>query len=482
MPSLFASLCLFLSFQYACAVVLKPVVQRTDDGLLSKRATLSDLDLQSSTNLYWGASGDASGTPSLPTTFIAAAWTDLIRIANPDAVLANFTIYTPDDHENILSMEKFSGMLSAVSCSNTALQLSFKDDSDFDYAQRIWDWVNAHNNNSFVLVTGQGDCGANTDREPFRVNSIVYDTSGRTANLQGIALTWASAAHTYDLHVGHISAPGSGVSRRDYTKDWSLDFAHNFSTSKTWSKGPFSIGLDASGSGVAGEFDFELDVKTTVFVPTDVVVKLQPKGVSATAMAKLSLSGDLPDSSFGESVNVLSITLDEFQIPKILQIGPTLDIALGILAGPISGGASVTGGVTVSIPDSAIIELDLLHSSNNQFSGWTPSGEILPWEVDANVSGTVQVYAEPDLNLEASILDYGYEIGLGMKLPYVQAELDALYSSTGACPSNSLPHHIFGVKLTPEIGASLFIEASKANDLGDPLFNKTIAVSFPSRR
>ena len=358
------------------------------------------------------------------------------------------------------------------------MQLTFKDDDALDYAQRAWDPVNKNGNHSFVMVAGQGHCGSNTDRQPFQVNSVVYDTTGRTAHLQGAAQNWTQAAHTYDMHVGHVTIPGSGVSRRDYTKDWSVDFAHEFTGSIKLSKGGFGIGLDSSGSNTAGEFDFELDIKTTLGIPHDATAKIQPKGVSATAKVTLSVSGDLPDTKFGKSITVLSIPLDGLEIPGgILDIGPNLDINLGLTVGPLSGSASVTGGATVTIPDDAVLEIDLLDPSNNQFSGWNPSASILPWSANAKIAGSVQVFAEPDLDLKAEILDHGYQIGFGLKMPYVNAELDGIVSPTGACASNPLPHHIYGVQISSAIGAQLQLDASKVNDVGDPLFSVSLAVS-----
>ncbi|KAF2231256.1 hypothetical protein EV356DRAFT_579364 [Viridothelium virens] len=453
MTTLFKSLCLLLFVPHAYTTVLKPVVPTHGDGTLVKRAALSNLELQNATDLYWGAPADS------------------------DALLANFTVYTPDDDESILPLENFSNMLSSVDCNDTSIQLTFKDDETFQYAQSAWNWVNTHDNHSFVMVAGPGDCGLNADREPFQVNNIAYNIPERTASLSGNAQNWTSAAHTYDLHVGHISTPSSPISRRDYSKDWTVDFNHELNNgSINLSKGAFSIGLESDGSGTKGEFDFELDIKTHFFEFKGFTAKLQPKGVSATAKLGLTVSGDLSDTGFSKSVTVLSVPLDGIEIPGgILDIGPNLDIDLGMSVGPLSGSAGVTGGMTVSISDDALLELDLLDSSNNKFSGWTPSVDILPWQANATISGSVEIFTQPNLNLKAEVLEHGYEIGLDLKMPYVNATLEAIISTTGACPSNPSPHHKDGVRLDSSIGAQLLVQANKVNDDGDPLFKIDLA-------
>ncbi|KAI9664752.1 MAG: hypothetical protein M1821_006200 [Bathelium mastoideum] len=431
-------------------MVLVPITPRLGDDSLSKRAVFSTLDLQNSTEFYWGTS------------------------ATSNAALANFTVYMPADNEYILSMEKFSGMLNAVDCSNTSMKLKFKDEQAFDYARQVWGWVNGNNTRSFAMIAGPGDCRSNLDRQPFQVNNIAYEMTATTAILQGSVQKWTSIAHTYDLHVGQFSVPGSNLSRRDEDKDWKLDFAHDFAKSIKRSEGAFSLGLDSSGSKTTGQFDLEIDVKTKLLDPKNITAKLQPRGVGATAQLKVSVGGDLPGTNFGDSLTVLTFPLDGIGIPDILNIGPTLEIDLGFNAGPISGNTAVTGGANVSIPDNAVLELDLKDPSKHQFSGWNPSVATLPWQADANISGQVQVYAEPQLNIEAKILDLGFKFGLDLKMPYVDADFTAMTSKTGACPSKTIPH-IFGVQFNSSIGAQLSLSASKANDDADTLFNNTIA-------
>lgn len=76
----------------------------------------------------------------------------------------------PGDHENILSMEKFAGMLTSVECTPQDMTLGFEDDTSFVYAQKVWDWVNGADNHTFLMVAGKGDCGNNAYRIPYLVS------------------------------------------------------------------------------------------------------------------------------------------------------------------------------------------------------------------------------------------------------------------------------------------------------------------------
>ena len=79
------------------------------------------------------------------------------------------TVHMPDSHENILSMERFRDLLASVSCTQTSMDLTFKDASSYTYAKKVWEWVNNANHYQFTLVAGAGDCQWNQDRMPFVV-------------------------------------------------------------------------------------------------------------------------------------------------------------------------------------------------------------------------------------------------------------------------------------------------------------------------
>lgn len=58
----------------------------------------------------------------------------------------------------------------------------------------------------------------------------------------------------------------------------------------------------------------------------------------------------------------------------------------------------------VDISDEAIVNVDLVNSQNNKFSGWTPKFSVIPPTLSARVQGSALAFAEPSVKLEASAL------------------------------------------------------------------------------
>jgi len=321
-------------------------------------------------------------------------------------VFGNLTVYMPADHENILSMEKFYGMLKSVQCTDQGMTLQFMDDSTFAYAQRVWDWVNGVDNHTFVMVAGAGDCGTNTHRQPYLVSKIAYDEAQNIARLTANMRDWQTIAHTYELQVGHVPLPDATgpQAKRDITKDLSLDVSTSFPFSFKDTFDGLTSTLECTKCGTTGAIAIELKISQKLFVPTGASIRISPKGVSAQAQIKLTESGDLSESKTFQKT-VATIPLDSITIPGgILNIGPNLDVDVGFEISSISGSASISSGATISLSDSAILELDLLNPLKNQFSGWTPSVDPIPLEVDAKVSGGVSIFAEPSLKLVAEAI------------------------------------------------------------------------------
>jgi hypothetical protein len=324
------------------------------------------------------------------------------------AVFGNLTVYMPGDHENILSMEKFSGMLKSVDCTPQGVTFQFKDRAAFAYAQRVWDWVNGADNHTFVMVVSAGDCGAekNQHRQPYVVSNIAYDESHDTAYLNATAEDWKAIAHTYDLQVGHVPLPDDiGLWARDISQDLSLPVTTSFPLSISVPIDDFTTSLACSDCGTTGSISFELKVSMAAFVPTDVTIRMAPKGVSAKAQLTLTESGKIQGLKTWDSPPLVTIPLDSITIPGgIVDIGPSLKVTFGIGFSDISGSASITSGVIVNLRDTAVLEIDLLNPSNNQFSGWAPSISPLPLTINSEISGGITAYFEESFDLTAQVL------------------------------------------------------------------------------
>src|SRR5215469_9970806 len=129
----------------------------------------------------------------------------------------------PGDHENILAVSNFRSWLKQIRCTIRSVTLTFNNNDAYSYAKEAWQWVNVENNNTFALITGAGDCGWNTVRQPFTIFTISFDDRSNAIYLQGNASTWENIAHTYELWVGKTP---STFARRNIDKSLTIDFNH----------------------------------------------------------------------------------------------------------------------------------------------------------------------------------------------------------------------------------------------------------------
>ncbi|KAH7383947.1 hypothetical protein BKA66DRAFT_609023 [Pyrenochaeta sp. MPI-SDFR-AT-0127] len=449
-------------FQYFCNVLLFSalhidlVVGKTlvplrsgGSGRNSKRQERSGLDLLSAETFLWG---DEDG-----------------------AQIASLTVDMPGASEYILSMEHFDGMLEATVCSNTSISMTFEDDATFAYAQRTWDWVNGADNHSFVMIAGPGDCGNNTDRIPFIISTIKYDEVTNTAALTARRSTWRTIAHSYDLVVGSVGpkqSDSSNLEERDISKTTSIDFSHSLPFSLAVSSGPLEAKLACTNCRTTGQFNIEFRISQTAFIPTGASMKLTPRGVSATGQIKLTGSGELV-SPITKTFDLLSIPISALNIPGVLEFGPFLAVAVGAKLSPLTLSGGIQAGAKATLSDNAILNMDLLNPAANSFSGWLPQVETMGVTVDASVTTTFAVFLQPSIEIRAEALGKGFEIGLNMKIPNVNAKITAISSPSGACP-NSTPKTKAGVKIGTNIGAQLNVQALRKGQ-SDPLFTVQLA-------
>lgn len=390
---------------------------------------------------------------------------------NSNAAIATLTLYMPGETENVLSMEKFDGMLASVECKNDSIAMTFEDDATFAYAQRVWDWVNGADNHSFVMVAGPGDCGNNTNRMPFVITALQYDEAANKATLAATQSDWITVSHSYDLVVGSVAQTPGDLRARDISKTSSIDFNHDLTGSFALGIGNLEARVACLNCSTAGQFDMEFKISQKFFVPTGASMKFSPKGVSAIAQLKLSGSGTITDS-LTKTFDILSIPISGIKIPGVLDLGPFLTIAIGAELSAISLTAGVTSGATGALSDDAIVEMNLLDPTENKFSGWMPTIDILDVTVDASISGGVAVFLQPSLELKAEALGTywcplrlravqadectgkGFEIGLNMKIPNINAKLTAIACKCPlmrhfAIPSNVLTHRQPNPALVP---------------------------------
>ncbi|KAF3028663.1 hypothetical protein E8E15_010708 [Penicillium rubens] len=382
---------------------------------------------------------------------------------NGHKTLANLTVDVGDDEANIVSMEKFGHLLKSVDCTDNGMVVEFEDTRAFGYTQRGWQWVNDDDDRKLILVMGSKQCGWNSHRTPFIVSSIAFDKPSLKAKLSGVVTDWKRLFRNYEITVG--KAPESSTSRRDWDSEASLSFNHKFPSANRYL---FPVGISP--------WIFH----TTYGTPKSASITLSPNGVSASLTPRLGLSGNITNE-IADEFELISIPVQGISIPGgVLELGPEVVFSFGYQIGPVRGSAGISSGVTLSLEDSAELEIDFL-SPDVSAGGWTPQVETEPMEMDAKIEAGAEIYTKAEVQFSASILDQGYEAGVNLK-PYLGANIAVSTDKGLGVDVNlgaDLGAHIAagGTKacLTPRAGVSLNVDIAEVDTPEDPVIEKTIA-------
>ena len=131
-------------------------LERRDD-----KEDFSDLDPKTQAELIYGTPG---GLYSLTCKVLSSHILDSGQL-----ILANVTLYGEDGLE-IVMMERFEGLTSAVDCSSEGdgqLSLSFKSQDAYKHALKQWDFINQSDNGTFLLIANHDGCGPDGERQAY---------------------------------------------------------------------------------------------------------------------------------------------------------------------------------------------------------------------------------------------------------------------------------------------------------------------------
>lgn len=304
-------------------------------------------------------------------------------------------------------MERFKGMLTSVKCTQTSMTLAFKNDKVFEYAKKVWDWVNGVDDRAFIMVVGQGECEWNENRQPFRVSSLKYDEGPNIAHLEGKALSWKDALHTYEINVGELTPANTAKFRKriDVNKGLSIGFTHTLpGTSFSIPVTPdVEVGIGCDNCGTTGSFEVAFHMKTVNLIPNTATMTLSPKDVALNIAPKLSLKANMTDKISPKPKEIAKIPIAGISIPGgILSVGPAVAFSIGATIGPIEGSAAVSMGVSVKLPNTAKTTLNMLDPDLSA-TGWTPEVSRIPLKVEAEIGGSVKAFVKAAIELDAEV-------------------------------------------------------------------------------
>jgi hypothetical protein len=352
------------------------------------------------------------------------------------AVLANLTVYMPDVHENIVSLQRFKSLLQTVNCTQESIDLKFKDGATLQYAKKTWDWVNTAKKHTFVLVADTKDCGWNDHRTPFSVTELWFDEKENAAHLTAKASTWQDAAHTYTLQVGSLENPSPKSKRQlggeNIHRELSVGFDYKLPFPAFEFIGPIlgyktGVKMDCDDCKTHGRFEMGLHIEHTFGVPTKVLAALKPRGVGARMAPRLTITGNFTNTT----KSLLErdwppIPMDGVSIPGgVLSIEPELLFNAGVEMTPIQGSGSLSGGTMMTLADSEHVTVDLLGAFPYAQSKWEPKIIPRPLVLDSKLSGDVRMFGKGKLHINTKSFGQEYDIGISLT-PSVSAKIEGI--------------------------------------------------------
>lgn len=264
--------------------------------------------------------------------------------------------------------------------------------------------------------------------------------------------------------------------------------SHNF----TFSNGGLNVSLDCSKCYANGVFELEFhghgnysnflngDLSNALnfnitFRPQNVSVIMEPvltmlANITATATDEQQLS-DMPIYDAGG-----------IQIPNIFSFGPHAVVSFGHRTSGLVGSSNMTGGSSVSIPNYAIaqllLELPLPHATA---TGWHDTQvSHVPFTLDAQLEGDLQLYASIDLQLQASALNHGFDAFLALQ-PFIGANFSTVNCTNPPLGLTKIDcfaqnkNHLFKVNMLPSVGGYFMAGAAKMTDQASPVISTKFA-------
>ncbi|KAK5740087.1 hypothetical protein LTR17_004799 [Elasticomyces elasticus] len=425
---------------------------------LSRRAAIgneTETALQDTQSWYWaGVNTTVTSSPSNPTV-------NLTGEKQPD--------------EKYLNVNYFKDSVKSVDCADGHMNFTFKDTDKFDSVQKGWSWMNV-DNHTVCLVTEPGTCG-NDRRQPYRATYVVFDNQTQTASVTASNWTWEAALPKWHMRIntaGILNMTATAEAADDSTLEKRIDQTASLDLTQTFnanfanvSAGDLTASVDCTDCSTRGTLNLDFDVSFDLFADPALsgTASITPSGVGANIELGLTVSAELT-SELSADITIADIALPGgVDILGVAKIGPQFVVAASAGIDSVTAATTISFGVAIDIADASVATVDFTDSTNNAFSGWTPTFTTIGPNLDASVSISGSVGPEIRIEIDAEIVGKGLSAGLKLVAP--EFTLDASAQATpdgGICGDDNAQLGIeFEVNLAAELDA--FGGIAAASDL-----------------
>ncbi|KAF6217447.1 hypothetical protein HO133_006917 [Letharia lupina] len=397
-------------------------------------------------------------------------------------------LYAPDGLLMVL-LEYFDHLTSAIDCwgDDGTMSLTFNSTQAYEYALQAWGFVNANANGKFLLIANHAGCGPDEERQAYIITSIREDAASLTTYLAANVAPWSDIGGSYDLHFGHIVTSRHTPERRglieklkgnfDETKtaDFDPELGHPGEVRNIWHDDN-RLMLDCIDCFVAGSFHLIGAFETHHWDVEEATLSASPKAFNATVelQAKITRTDKLDKLSdkIEEKADLFSMPVPDLgiEIPKVLKLGLTLSYQIGFST-KVAGSATFVLGATTSLPDDAIITVDLKDLQKSSWTGFEGAALVPIFDVtELSASVKFAVFTQVDLAFGIDIIGHdSLDVELNLKIPQLSTNFAAGYKEKGFCNQDD-GALMTGVIATTALAIELWLEVKsiiekKKNDL-----------------
>ncbi|KAL8839222.1 MAG: hypothetical protein Q9170_001828 [Blastenia crenularia] len=441
----------------------------------------TDLDPSTQTQLIYGRPGD-----------------------DGQLLLANMTLYAPDGLPIVL-MERFEGLTAGVDCKGDdgAMSLTFKSKDAYDYALKVWQYINEDDDKQFLLIANHDGCGKDDERQPYKVSNVIESSAHLTIGMKTTIAQWSEVAGTYDLDFGSatFTPPSRKVKPRDFWGDTvdvgkgvleaaqgnadqseSVTFAVNVgqpgqkTNIYTDNKGRFSI--DCIDCYITGSWQVQGHVVVSGFKLQDLTLSASPSNFKAKLELSATVTASKSPESIQQSKQLFSAPIPGagISVTGIFNLGATVSYEVGTSA-TFAGTATADFGLQASLPNGAKVVADVNDPSKSSATGWTGSSLTPIFEItQLSASLTLAAFSQPKIAFGVELIEVGkVDIAITMKLPEISSTLSATFDPQSVCAHTSGSSKT-AVKLENKAteSLSLAIDVDLGDDNTRPSWSKTL--------
>ena len=314
----------------------------------------------------------------------------------------------PGQHEHVVTVETVHPLLKTMDCTENGISLGFRDNQSFMMAQDAWGWVNTHSNNHLYFIVGKGDCSYNDHRIPYNITSLDYDAESFNVHLSGRNGTWESMVSNFDMKIAR--APMPEHMRLQKRNELDKDIIYNINGSLPFRTrlrlDPFYGDFICYPCLIQGKLHLEMHFKSEDKKPKMAKIRLTPQNLTAHWNITLGAGTDwMLEWGDMEDKLMLKLPLGGIFVPPIVEVGPLIEMGVQYEYSPFETLFTVLTGFVATVPNTAMVEIDLLNPKNNKFSSWAPKFQAYnDTYVQARLSTNLKIFTMAAIRFRVSVL------------------------------------------------------------------------------